>query len=189
MVFLYSRCLLENGLSSGFLCEHKRRQWRDRGWGGGGGVSQCTADPLCICLCVHILLLRISGHLSKQTFIVHLFMHAHARLSADLISCVCARLFVCVSRALGAQSRPHCWALSAESVHYCHGRCILQPVPWLSLLAHRDAFSCSQRHFAWWAWAMASIRTDGSIWGERAEEEAQGGREKKWRKDYWKEEI
>lgn len=138
----------------------------------GLGVSQWTADSLrvCLCACVYFQHLGISGHLSKQTFPVHLFMHTH--------TIVCLQTWFPVYV---------CLVLSAESVHYCHGRCILRPVPWLLLLAHRDAFSCSQRHFAWWDWAMASIRTDGTIWRETGKEEVEGGREgevkgrKKWR--------
>lgn len=90
-LFLYSRCSLENGLSSASLREHKRRQRSDRG---------CPSARLTL-LCVYLYILHhlgTSGHLSKQSFIVHLFMHAHARLSTDLISCVRVHVYVCVSR-------------------------------------------------------------------------------------------
>lgn len=136
----------------------------------GLGVSQCTADSLGFCVRVYIFQPSgISRHIFKQTSIVRLFMYAHPCLRADLIPSV----HICMSRPL---SRPQCWALGAESVHYCHGRCILQSVPWLSLWAHRDAFSCGQRHFAWLAWAMVSIRTDGTIWREIGKEEGEGAR-------------
>lgn len=78
-LFLYSRCSLENGLSSGFLCEHKSRQWRDCGC---PGARLTLSVYLCLYICMHAYTLRrleISGHLSKQT---------------SLCTCLCTRTLV-----------------------------------------------------------------------------------------------
>ena len=90
-MFLYSRCSLENGLSSGFQCEHEEETVK------GPGLSHLSADKFCICLCICIFL-NILEFLTKQTSIVHLFMHT---LLCLLTSCVCMHVSMCVQTPQG----------------------------------------------------------------------------------------
>lgn len=162
MVFLCSICSLENGLSSRFRCEHKRRRQ---------AIHSTLVDSPSVHSRAYALEdLGVSGDRSP------------------IASCVC----LWSDAVVGVQSwfpgvraclfwGRHVERRGTESVHLCHARCVLRPVPRLSLQARREEFSCSQRHFAWWAWPIAPMRTDRTTWRETGKD-TEGGSEG-WKTD------